>query len=129
MLNEIFKGMDNAAEMIDENFESLKTEFGSNEDGHWIKFRDGTLICYFLDPVRELITESSGGVYYHNKWFDFPMPFVDFPTVSPAIRRMLGGVVWGGNRQLEMGRVEMFLISNGSGGDARHGYIAIGRWK
>lgn len=44
-MNEIYKGMDNAAEQINDNFESLKPEYGSNENGEYWKYPDGRLIC------------------------------------------------------------------------------------
>ena|SRR5690625_3915778 len=46
MLNEIFKGMDNAAEMIDSNFKKVGYEHEKTEDGEYIKFANGFAICW-----------------------------------------------------------------------------------
>ena len=51
-MNEIYKGMDNAAEKINENFEALGFESGENENGTWTKFPDGTMICTFRGTIR-----------------------------------------------------------------------------
>lgn len=46
MLHEIFKGMDNAAEQINENFKALDVEVGENEDGYYAKFENGLGLCW-----------------------------------------------------------------------------------
>lgn len=44
-LNEITKGMSNAAEQINANFkEGSVVESGSNDNGNYVKFGDGTMI-------------------------------------------------------------------------------------
>ena len=45
-MNEIFKGMDNAAEMINENFEKTNVEISENENGYYMKFGNGFAICW-----------------------------------------------------------------------------------
>ena len=46
MLNEIFKGMDNAAEQINENFKALDAEVSENENGYYAKFENGLGLCW-----------------------------------------------------------------------------------
>ena len=46
MLNEIFKGMDNAAEQINENFEAVEMKRGKNESGEYVKYANGWLITH-----------------------------------------------------------------------------------
>ena len=59
MLHEIFKGMDNAAEQINENFKALDAEVGENENGYYAKFENGLGLCW-----REVtfVRGSSGDV-------------------------------------------------------------------
>ena len=44
-MNEIFKGMDNASEAINENFEQVKMTEGSTEKASWLIFPNGLKIC------------------------------------------------------------------------------------
>lgn len=46
-LNEIIKGMSNAAEQINANFsEGSIIESGSNDKGHFVKYGNGLMICH-----------------------------------------------------------------------------------
>src|SRR5699024_9214760 len=71
MLNEIFKGMSNAAEKINENFEKGLVEIGENENGHYKVYGDGTLECR-----TKLTLEYTGGTMLRKTW-DFPKEFAD----------------------------------------------------
>lgn len=78
MLNEITKGMSNAAEKINENFEKVEIGGGSNEQGSFLKFPDGSVICYIYEPS-----------IYHDKntTIRFPVIFKEKPVVIPGIYR------------------------------------------
>jgi len=45
MLNEIFKGIDNAAEKFNENFQKVNVLSGSNENGKWKIYGSGSAEC------------------------------------------------------------------------------------
>ena len=76
MLNEIFKGMDNAAEQIDQNFKQLEVESGSNDDGEWWRFSIGLQVCLgtrlggALSPGNNVIT------------WKYPKEFIGNPNVT-----------------------------------------------
>src|SRR5699024_4956273 len=70
MLNEIFKGMDNAAEQINENFKALDVEVGENENGYYAKFENGLSLCWReVTFVRESSFNDVGN-------FPIPMTFI-----------------------------------------------------
>src|SRR5699024_9095946 len=77
MLNEIFKGMDNAAEQINENFEQLDVEVGEEENGRWCKFPSGLAICT-KEVVKNITAlETYGSLYrssVNEEWY-FPIKF------------------------------------------------------
>lgn len=72
MLHEIFKGMDNAAELINENFESVKIKHGQNEKGSYVVLGNGLKVAWFT------ITKVHTGSTY--QW-DYPIEFSNPPTV------------------------------------------------
>lgn len=73
-----------------ENASKHITESGSNENGSYIKFDDGTMICYNtnLSLTDISITIAKGNVYYSNdalQWV-YPVAFVSYPAVSCFVR-------------------------------------------
>ena len=77
MLHEIFKGMDNAAEQIDENFKQLDVEVGEDENGRWYKFPSGLAICT-KEVVKNITALETYGSLYRSReneeWY-FPIKF------------------------------------------------------
>ena len=99
MLNEIFKGMDNAAEVINENFQNVGiVESGENENGHWAKLGNGWMVCYDDSIAVNQTTNELYGQVYSSAAFEwvFPMAFISEPVVTPVARRIGGGGAWGG---------------------------------
>ena len=131
-MNEIFKGMDNAAEQINENFQGLLFDSGSNEDGNWVRLPDGTQICYGVFSL------SSGGLSYRlERQKTFPKSFESVPAVTMNTPWL----VTGGTAEASVipkatsvtnDRFSATVIrSSGTfeGTYAGISYIAIGRWK
>ena len=78
MLHEIFKGMDNAAEKIDENFQNGSiVESGENENGFWVKWGNGFQLCMRTIPSGQVITTG-----HANFVVSFPAPFSGRPYVD-----------------------------------------------
>lgn len=81
MLNEIMKGMDNAAEKINENFQNGSIiESGSTVDGYWARYGDGRQVC-----VRTVTVDSNIGTGGSAASFEYPKPFIDVPSGSYSI--------------------------------------------
>lgn len=65
-------------------------ESGSNENGSWVKFADGTMICYKdHDFGNQSFSSAWGSLYETNALSlgDFPVPFVgNYPGVQIMAR-------------------------------------------
>jgi|SRR5690625_1833291 len=72
MLHEIFKGMDNAAEAINDNFEQVDIIQGQNENGSYVKFGNGLIVAWFK------MTDTHTHATY--EW-TYPIPFSNPPIV------------------------------------------------
>ena len=86
MLHEIFKGMDNASEAIDENFKKLGYEVIENEKGRCVKYADGTMKCERIVSLNQTTSLATGNLYRTPTpvSYDFPIPFVKEPYVSAS---------------------------------------------
>lgn len=60
------------AENLNHNFNELKVESGSNDNGDYVKFSDGTLICY----------GTNNGVDGSYRQITFPVSFLANPKVN-----------------------------------------------
>lgn len=60
-------------------------ERGSNANGEYVKFADGTMMCFFVKPVG-LLTQSA----YNQRRYTWPATFAVAPTVSVSIAGGLG---------------------------------------
>lgn len=104
---------------------------GSNGNGHWTKYYDGTLICrrvYYYSSFA--CTTQYGSVYYGSSdgWV-FPHEFYDTPDVIASIES--GGSCRFVNTAVtsKTGFNAMVSSSVSHGGGFYFHYIAIGRWK
>lgn len=134
------------SENIEYNNDTLKNtldktiESGSNDNGSWIKFSDGTLICRNTFTVQAIINKPAGGNWYYdqpniNK--SFPQEFVgEYPQISiETVNSPDGGGDWG---QIHMKYIDLTKISSVIFKDTvssdnsktfNLSYIAIGKWK
>ena len=108
-------------------------ESGSNDNGSWIKYSDGTMICYKSTGEIDMnVTTSWGSLYEGNiSVGNFPAEFIETPTISvtPFGSGMLieqGGIdasktSWGNITGVRPNSVENVK--------ARFHLIAIGKWK
>ena len=109
---------------------------GTNENGGYIKYYDGTMICFKTVSGTVEITEQYYGYFYHtadDKLFnlgDFAMPFVETPITS--IRFRGGNTQWIGSTQNQsathIGDLHIISVTSKTAG-AYYDVIAFGRWK
>lgn len=109
---------------------------GTNENGEYIKYYDGTMICTKTVSGTVEITEQYYGYFYHtadDKLFDlgdFAMPFVKTPISS--IRFKGGNTQWIGSTQNQsathIGDLHIISVTSKTAG-AYYDVIAFGRWK
>ena len=109
-------------------------ERGSNSNGEYTKFADGTLICWFTRSAESTANNSSGGttnLYFSSEvGLTFPATFVGItPTVTPSASLSSGGTSsWPSVRGRSLTGTSLALISNVQNAAAYLGYTAIGRW-
>lgn len=79
-----YKDSSNNVDTLD-NYLSSKTIYdsGSNSNGNWIKYADGTMICYKRQTFNNVAIATAWGTLYESTKLelgDFPQPFVgDYP--------------------------------------------------
>lgn len=101
---------------------------GSNSNGSWTKWPDGTMICRYTSAQ---FSTPANGVYDHT--YVFPAPFSETPTVIPAVE--IGSVADAHFSARVIGstatttRLAMVNGYASSAVNAALSYIAIGRWK
>lgn len=109
-------------------------ERGSNSNGEYTKFADGTLICWFTRSAESTANNSSGGttnLYFSSEvGLTFPATFVGTtPTVTPSASLSSGGTSsWPSVRGRSLTGTSLALISNAQNAAAYLGYTAVGRW-
>ena len=116
--------------------DSAIVESGTNGNGSYIKYSDGTMICYKTVEGTAQITEQYYGYFYHTpdgKYFnlgDYAMPFIKRPICNITFR--------GGNAQwicaiqnqsaTHAGDLHILSVTSKTAG-AYYDVIAIGEWK
>ena len=97
-LLELFKtftrGQENAQDQLNANFAALEGAFivdsGSDVNGNWIKFANGTMICYYREntPIDRFTmrTDTIQGltIRHCSREYTYPQTFVGIPTIINA---------------------------------------------
>lgn len=108
-------------------------ESGSNENGNFIKFSDGTMICYkTTNEIDMNITTEWGSLYEgQTSLGNLPAEFIETPTISvtPFGSGML--IEQGGYNasKTSWGNVTCVRPTSVENVKARFYLIAIGKWK
>lgn len=109
-------------------------ESGNNSNGNYIKFTDGTMICYNRETITTSINSSYGSLYKSDSIIlsDFPVEFIDIPSVSIYCDGSYSAFVvnWLPSTKSNVGEQILVRINNTvSNVKFNIGYIAIGKWK
>jgi hypothetical protein len=113
------------------NNENVIPEFGSNANGSFTKFPDGTLMCRRVDSFETNLSLGLvvDGQAFNNISLSFPAAFVTTPTVinaSYSINRLVNT----GVASISTASVTLRTQATNTGTYAINlGYLAIGRWK
>ena len=106
---------------------------GSNSDGNWIRYVDGTMICYANIPAFLInITSSIGSMYVseNTPLGNYPMPFISTPILFFTSRT---GLVWIGNSNVptttSYGNIRVFSPTSAPSTNVGINALAIGKWK
>src|SRR5699024_469768 len=105
--------------------------YGSNGNGNWVKYYDGTQICWALRSAPGP-TSKQGSIYTSDsiRW-TYPSEFTAEPSVFYNVSRGLGNS-WAGLGSAASGRASSsFRVYRGSSSSTTSSVacIAIGRWK
>lgn len=107
-------------------------ESGSNENGNWIKYADGTMICW-ATPVVTVAISNAWGAWFESPAFTwaFPQEFVVAPcffatrlTGYGAVLEFSGGVTTTVSPTVSLVRPTAIGENN-----YRMAYMAIGKWR
>jgi hypothetical protein len=109
-------------------------ESGSNSNGYYIKYADGTMICWFnIETTSQSIDNAYGSLYQGSYGWVFPVAFAEPPTVSPGIAKWGTSASWGaiGNPPtITSTTIRLLDVSSRASGTTT--YIAgqaIGKWR
>src|SRR5690606_31520987 len=100
-------------------------------NGEYVRYADGTQICWRYD-VTAYNTSTSGGGFYNSgsQNYSFPVSFNVPPQVFPSVYYTdSGSFSWAGPvRNITSSGCTLTLLAMVAGGVGRHFYLAIGRW-
>jgi len=107
-------------------------ERGSNSNGEFVKYADGTMICHFYDEVTDQsISAAYGSLYQGTRVWTYPSSFVNIPSVSCGLGRWGTSASWSGLSSSSsvssfLRFWDIFLRNSGTSMDISA--TAIGRW-
>lgn len=126
LLKDIHNDLENRTE---EAFDATEIQSGSNSNGSWIKFPDGTMICY----SPNLIQRPDGNERESGSWI-YPAAFTNTPNITSfagvaGTSTHLIGV--GYNNSVTTRTVLGYVVENkySSPLNIYLNFQAIGRWK
>ena len=133
-LTPIIKGMADGAEAIQANFTAIGvTEKGTNANGTYVKFSDGTMICYGRVSISSLAIKSPWGALFLSPALSitYPATFVgEPPAVSPNMENNTGDIATWYNVLASLGSFDGYFGSAVARTfPCRLSWMAIGRWK
>lgn len=117
------------AEKINNNIIS-----GSNANGNWIKYSDGTMICTISKDVSFSTYTQDGTIYYYDiNNINFPQTFTELNSVNASFNSTKAGKFpWLGIYNAttsSIARIRLFNYYNSNDNAGYINVIAIGKWK
>lgn len=138
-LNKFQENVETAINETDTNLKTLingVVESGSNDNGNWIKFADGTMICYGnknLSPIT--VDVAWGSMYESANKYDFGSFPQEFKVVhSLSIMQKDGPTVWletlgNTTSNIELGKAWLCSPVIRTNVECVFSYTAVGKWK
>lgn len=133
-LTPIIKGMADGAEAIQANFTAIGvTEKGTNANGTYVKFSDGTMICHGRVSISSLAITTPWGALYLSPALSviFPATFVGAPpAIAPNMENTTGDVATWYNVLASTTYFDGYFGSAVSRTfPCKLSWMAVGRWK
>ena len=114
---------------------SKQIESGLNDNGSWVRYSDGTQICWVRMSVTDqaINTAYNTGLFQGTRSWTYPMPFHIAPAVTCSEFRWGNGASWGGIGNVP-GVSSVMLrgfdnVPRAIGTTVTIAAIAVGRWK
>lgn len=119
------------------NYINSIIESGSNSNGSWIKYSDGTMICAGKKSSGTITwsTDSNHYLKLDLTYDDFPQTFISQPIVTKTIesttptQRYMGIIGGSAPTTTNPGTYNLITYWNASNTSVVASYIAIGKWK
>lgn len=108
------------------------TVTGSSSNGKYIKFADGTMICYNRLVVNSLAITAGWGSWFISAVlsYSFPATFLDNPIVSVNVESTSGDIaIWAPQATTTTGFNGRFTRGASATFNSVVAWMAIGRWK
>lgn len=108
-------------------------ERGANANGDYVRYADGTQICWFNASVTDQAIDAVyGSLFTGTRSWSFPIAFSGSPTVSVGLFRWGTGAGWGtvgGIASASGITLRAFdIVSRATGTATSISAIAVGRW-
>lgn len=108
-----------------------EVERGSNNNGNYIKYSDGTLICYNTIYMTKSLTSAFEGAYFEASGdINYPISFVSGPTITVTLQcqnALLSHTIV--NSYADRFGLYLWKTQSKANLNINVNYIAIGRWK
>ena len=105
----------------------------ATDDGSYIKYEDGTMVCRGKKTVSISINTAWGSLFYGNVGkIPFPKPFIDYPDVSYTNKGARAIIVTSSsnNSKTQTGDIDLCRpTADSSNQSYTVGYVAVGNWK
>ena len=120
---------------IPEGYEEVSEMSGSNANGSWIKFADGTMICTKKVRFTNVVINTAWGSFYETAsrldFGDYAKEFIGIPNVCITLAD--GSTcfceTFSGRTKKSIGSTWLWKPAVEAGGNMTFDIIAIGRWK
>lgn len=112
-------------------------EKGSNANGDYVRYADGTQVCWYLHNVANTTPTTAGDLFISSAsvTLTYPIAFIAYPDVADACRfshPTLGNAAssraWGHVASLSTSLVTLLSFGVTATSAVWPGYIAYGRW-
>jgi hypothetical protein len=105
-------------------------ERGSNSSGQYVRFADGTQICWGSSPGATANNAAASGVYFSGLiTVGYPIAFSAAPVLSGSTTAQTGALSWVGYPATPGPTAGyLSLVSHSSGATATLQWMAVGRW-
>lgn len=105
-------------------------ERGSNANGQYVRFADGTQVCWNTDATQRAIPTASGTLYVSAPaTLTFPSAFSVTPVATLQAADAVNAPAWAGSSSTTTtGITAAYLVSASNTATAKLAYVAVGRW-